>query len=298
MYVVFDMDQTIADINQVYFFIVSLTMKEYTRSYCPYLLDFFPNEIEASMRRAYELFVIRVAEAESSSNPIGILRPGMIDIIKQIDSHPDINGVAIYSNNPYEPNVHFIRDLIHQIMTKPIIDPCIHWGHPMREIDHQLRSYVTKTWVTLRSIMIKHGAPINLEPEHVIFFDDQSHHSLEITLEDNYYKVPEYYAKNQNERIRSIYISCIEDTQIDLYTHFMYYVEMMRMEHVFAYTPDSVESKDMGDLIVYMIDKHISPVTSIDTVVQDGINIMKEAIERIHRTESPKQWCGIKYCHQ
>jgi hypothetical protein len=309
-YVVFDMDQTIADITQVYYFLLSLTVKDYTVAFYPNRLHYISPYILDSLHHAYQLFVERIAAKEASNEPIGILRPGMIDQMKRLENSSILN-VGIYSNNPYENNVYFIRDLIHQTTNRSIIGPCIHWNHPMRDIDHQLQKYMSKSWITLRTILIDHGARYDLEPEDVFFFDDQIHIAMVKAMGDHYKQVSEYHAIYHMDQISAIYASCIYDANVDVYQLYNSLIDLFHLNDQIE-KPDPITLIDLIDLIYHMSERsdHIHPLikkeesdvgldqitTTIDQLLNRSVRSeLSDRSDRSNDTPSPNRDC-IEKC--
>jgi len=276
-YVVFDLDQTMADISFAYFFIVSLTMKEFITTQKQYLLPKFPTDLEHQLNTAYHRFVEHVALAELSDQPVGILRPGIIEIMRRISTIPSIHGVAIYSNNQYLPSLHFVRDVIHRALGKPVIGSCIHWDHPCRAFDRQTQPAITKTWETMAMILMDQGAPSTLTPDSVIFFDDQFHPDLQQALQTHYYKVPPYQTFDSLQKISEIYRICLQD--VNIYAMYTYLVETFEIEDIFESHPANMVAND----ILHFIQKETLKMCSCTQRVFDdmGIRIMKRAIREI-----------------
>jgi len=284
-YLVFDLDQTLADVSLVYFFLVSLTIKDYIRELQPYMLQYFPEDLEHQLKVAYQLFVKRIAEAETSERPLGILRPGILNVMKRITRLPHlIKHVAIYSNNQYLPSIEFVRDLIHHIH-RPIIGTCIHWDHPMRTTDHESQPYVTKTWDTLKSILRNGSA--DLIPKNVYFFDDQNHIHLQMTLQENYYKVPIYKTHDSLDRISEIYASCIEDAKVNIFNLGIHLADVLNIDT--DVTPSMIP-RDLLNMLQSKsrsIDPHAAQYAQYTQHVsqtQDrGIQIMNDVIDDIKK---------------
>lgn len=276
-YLVFDLDQTLADVSQVYYFLVSLTIKDYILEQRPYMLPYFPDELEYQLKEAYRLFVKRIAEAEHSDNPIGILRPGILGIMKRITRLPHIvKNIAIYSNNQYLPSIEFVRDLIHEIH-RPIIGTCIHWDHPMRLTDHESQPYVTKTWTDLQSIM-RDGSN-DLIPKNVYFFDDQNHIHLQMTLRENYYKVPIYRSRDSLKRISEIYASCVEEAKVNIFNLAVHLSDSMGSE--LTVTPSHMTS---SDLINQLLERSRTiEQTQANQSPDQGIQAMNDVIDEIRK---------------
>lgn len=276
-YLVFDLDQTLADVSQVYYFLVSLTIKDYILEQRPYMLPYFPDELEYQLKEAYRLFVKRIAEAEHSDNPIGILRPGILNIMKRITRLPHIvKNVVIYSNNQYLQSIEFVRDLIHEIH-RPIIGTCIHWDHPMRLTDHESQPYVTKTWTDLQSIM-RDGSN-DLIPKNVYFFDDQNHIHLQMTLRENYYKVPIYRSRDSLKRISEIYASCVEEAKVNIFNLAVHLSDSMGSE--LTVTPSHMTS---SDLINQLLERSRTiEQTQANQSPDQGIQAMNDVIDEIRK---------------
>lgn len=207
VYFIFDMDETLAELYSVYYFIRALHA--------------YPNQ--KSMRNkktAYNKFVEDILQEEVSSKPLGILRPGILDVMKQLNNlykKNIIKGVIIYSNNGHLESLEFIRDLIHKyLVTDDLIKECIHWNHKMRSEERQLLT--NKTWNVLRNIMIEGNcqASTTINPSDVFFFDDLDHIDLQEKLGNNYYKVPAYTFKASFDRISRIYMNAIIETAVNV----------------------------------------------------------------------------------
>jgi len=283
-YVVFDMDQTIADISMVYFFLVSLTVITYLKDQESYLVNYFPEGLDDQLEHAYRLFVERLAKEEISSRPIGILRPGVISVMRRISKmKTSIGGVSIYSNNQYLPSIELVRDILHVAIGRPIIDVCIHWNHPLREWDHLNHPFVSKTWDVLRSILVENGVPNTIEPKDVIFFDDQHHPQLHRTLSENYYKVPIYRTTDSLDRLSSIYVSCIQDARVNVYSFFTYLLDVFSTDDdVCQYNPSNVTINNLLHMLQRMSRKESFAAHMVEAPHADhGIRIMKDAIDDI-----------------
>lgn len=274
-YVVFDLDQTLADVRTVSYFLVSFTLKSYIVENKPYLTDYFTDELDDQLARAYAIFVERIAREEQSAQPLGILRPGILEIMKQISTMESIvKGVAIYSNNQYLPNLRFVRDIIHHSIGKPIIGSCIHWGHPYRSNDRM--SSMTKTWITLQAILIDQGAPHTLTGDRVFFFDDQNHPQLRVEL--HYYQVPEYYSDRTLDRIAAIYLTSLEEAKVNSYALYLHLTDVLD-EETQCRDPSAFRTHDLIDLIYTATHLNVHPRAPLQD--DRGIRIMKRALNDI-----------------
>ena len=200
----------------------------------PFLAIQFPKELEKQLDTAYRLFVDRIEQQESSEYPLGIIRPGILRImseLNQLKKSGKIKGLVLYSNNSHLPTLKFIRDIIHKHTdSKKLILDCIHRLHYLRKssIFYQNR-YCNKTWAELKKIMVEceTRAVHSLKPSDIFFFDDIDHEDLHEHLKDNYYEVPAYTYQAGTDRIYEIYKDCLERAQVDITTLLFY------INHVF-----------------------------------------------------------------
>jgi len=222
-YFVFDLDETLAEMYSVYYFIASLKLRETVATARPQrrAIAPVPRWLQTELNRAYECFVERVLEEETSAKPLGILRPGILDIMTDIHVLPcegAIKDVVIYSNNGHLESLHFIRDLIHRHLGRTdLIKDCIHWHHPMRDEERILiAGFPNKTWNVLRRIMTSAPchAPSSLRPQDVHFFDDLEHSDLKRTLQGNYHQVPPYEFKASFTRLANIFRDCLVESNV------------------------------------------------------------------------------------
>ena len=276
-YVAFDLDQTLADVTSVYLFLLTLTMRCYLEEARPYMVAYFPEDLERQLKSAYQLFVSRIAIEEKSAHPLGIIRPGMIGVMRHINKMKSIiKGVVIYSNNRYLPSLVLVRDIIHRAIGNQIIDQCIHWNHPSRVSDHETQPAITKSWGTLKAILINQGAPLDLSPDRVLFFDDQDHGHLQSALQTNYYKVPIYQTRDVFDRIATIYIRCMEEANVNMYCIYLYLAEIMNEEM----TPVDPSRFVTSDLIS-LIRKGTEQIHPTEHRYDHGVRLMRHAIQDI-----------------
>ena len=204
VYFIFDLDETLAELCSVYYFITSLH---------------FDGAI-SNLDKAYQHFVKDVLIVETSNEPLGILRPGILDImknLKELQKKGKIKNVLIYSNNGDIKSLEFIKDLIHLHVGEGLIKECIHRNHPMRKkelVDGP--QLINKTWNVLKNIMINGNtrAATNLDTRDVYFFDDLDHSDLRKKLGMNYYKVPRYDFRASIDRIGELYKNAIYKSNI------------------------------------------------------------------------------------
>lgn len=222
-YFIFDMDETLAELYSVYYFIASLRLKETLERVNKDEANNIPESLNTSLNKAYNKFVEKVLSEETSNEPLGILRPGVLDIMTRLyklQKKGLVKHVLIYSNNGHLQSLEFIRDLIHKHLgTNNLIRECIHWNHHMRDEERLIRpGAANKTWNVIRNIMVNGlcNAPSDLRPDNVFFFDDLDHVDLQNALGNNYYKVPAYNFKASFDRIADIYKEALLSLGVDI----------------------------------------------------------------------------------
>jgi hypothetical protein len=86
IYFIFDMDETLAQLYSVYYFVITLRLKElYEDGDDTKLYNNIPESLLKSLDDAYKLFVKRVLQEEKSSKPLGILRPGILNVMNELN---------------------------------------------------------------------------------------------------------------------------------------------------------------------------------------------------------------------
>lgn len=211
-YFVFDMDEAIAELYSAFYFITSLRLPTIIQMEYPQFRYFVSDSIKKQSAEAYRKFVKAVVKEESCYRPLGIIRPGILHVMKmlyQLQKNKKVAHVVIYSNNDSLPCLEFIRDVIHEYLgTTQLICECAYRTHPLR-----IERYAhDKTWNSLKRVLI-HGnckAPITLEPKDVHFFDDLVHTDLEQALGKQYHHVPPYEFKASYERLAELYRDAVQ----------------------------------------------------------------------------------------
>jgi len=292
-YFVFDMDETLAEMYTVYYFLASLKLKETIDK-----TDSISEALEQSLKKAYKCFIIKILNAELASPPLGILRPGILSIMSSIANLYNaglIKGVVIYSNNGHLESLEFIRDLIHTYVgSDSLIKDCIHWEHPMRN-EERIVDGPNKTWPVLKNIMVNGvcGAPLTLEPAQVHFFDDLEHKNLQDALGVNYHKVTPYERKASFDQVANIYIKCVKDVD---FNEFVPYIKRYLSNGSFNRAPNTIETV----INIFRDDTDLEPATLIDEGIKtdEGIQIMKDVVDQItpriggskrRRSKNPKR---------
>ena len=250
MYFVFDLDETLAEIYTVYYFVASLqtypTMSE---------------SLTRNLKNYYKKFVKYIL-IEELIDPLGILRPGILNIMNklyELYKAGKVKGVIIYSNNGHLYNLEFIRDIIHEYIEGDLICECVHRFHPMRESNN-------KTWGELQKILTNGKCKArNVKPSDVYFFDDLKHDDLHKHL-DNYYQVPEYNFMASFDRIACIYKDIVVDKE---------FIDVIQCDTI----------KNIDDVVeIFRKDTQIieqNVEQNVERNIDDGINMMMDAIKKI-----------------
>ena len=211
-YFVFDMDEAIAELYSAFYFITSLRLPAVIQKEYPQFNFAVSDSIKRQLADAYKEFVNLVLMEELSYKPLGIIRPGVLHVMKmlyQLQKNKKVAHVVIYSNNDSLPCLEFIRDVIHAYLgTTTLICECAYRTHPLR---NELYAY-DKTWNSLKRVLIQGHckAPITLEPKDVYFFDDLDHKDLKEALGKQYYQVPPYEFKASYERLAELYMNAVQ----------------------------------------------------------------------------------------
>lgn len=278
-YFIFDMDETLAELHSVYYFVASLRINEiFEEEYNTRL----PRIIKTQLDVAYNLFVNEVLRQETSNKPLGILRPGILEVMEELyrlQKNKKLNHVLIYSNNGHLQSLEFIRDLIHtHLGTTVLIKECVHWDHHMRDEERtNTPGYAQKTWNVIKNIMVNGHckAPNSLMPTNVFFFDDLDHKDLQKNLGDNYYKVPQYNFKASFDRIAPIYQASITNAMVDIRLFIPYVIKV--------FGRNSIQANTLND-IIELFRKNTRGTASTEELPpskDDGISMMEEAISRL-----------------
>jgi hypothetical protein len=249
-YFVFDMDETLANLFTVHYFLCDLRRDTMIKN-----MGTPPSaQLQTYLDTAYSTFVKGVAAKEAQAEPYGILRPGILTVMEQLQQYKEagsIKGVVIYSNNAALGTLHFIRDLIHaHIGNSELVCDCIHWGHPARESERRISQYLApkpgsalKTWNVLKTILTNGpcGAPASLEPKDVYFVDDQHHQDLYRNLPTGHYITALPYAfKTPYDPLAQLYKQCLEESGL--------VANPEALEEYFEYINDGCAKKKLDDI--------------------------------------------------
>jgi hypothetical protein len=222
-YVVFDLDETLAEVYPLFYFLCDLRLQKTTGD-----TKTIPDELEIPLNDAYTLFVHLVAEQEVSMMPLGILRPGILQVmetIKKLKDEGNVSGCAMYSNNGSLSMLEFVSDVIQLVLNDyTLFCDHIHWGREGRQREYSLPrrpGYANKTWTVL-SMLLKSGpcaAARDLKPTDVYFFDDLEHPDLKAKLGSQYIHVEPYTFKASFQRIAELYYNALMEAGILMNAH-------------------------------------------------------------------------------
>jgi FMN phosphatase YigB (HAD superfamily) len=295
-YFIFDMDETLAELYPMYYFVASLRLKELIEEDNKATIEPISESLSHSLGKAYSTFIADILKEEISNRPLGILRPGVLNVMKQLyelQKIGKIKYVIIYSNNGHLQSLEFIRDLIHEYLgTTQLIKECIHWAHPMRTEERFMRAgAANKTWNVLKNIMVEGNckAAAQIQPSDIYFFDDLEHKDLQDNLAGNYYKVPRYDFKASFERIAEIYQNAIVNANVNMVEFMDYMIEL------FVNTANNYRQINEDELasILRIFRSKTTGTSSVDTLPPPedaGIMMMMNAIRKVSGRRGGKRY--------
>lgn len=275
-YFVFDLDETLVEIYPVSYFITSLRlMADEDRSRFLYVPKYFNQSLE----KAYRFFIDAVLDAEKKDPPLGLLRPGILEVMRTLQRMREqklLDGVMIYSNNPNLAHLEFVADLIHEhVRSKRLIRKCIHLHHALRENErYHHTNLISKTWDGVQHSLI-HGldAPHHVSHDDVYFFDDLDHIDLQNKLGAHYIKVPAYRHYASFTTLADLYRKAIVDAGVN---QELFVALVCDMFHI-PTTRYTMDPPTLDDLIEWFRLSLEIPRTDSESVVQHK----DEGIERI-----------------
>ena len=284
------MDEAIAELYSVFYCITSLRLKETLQEDHPQLLPTLSDSLDKELGKAYRIFVKKVLKEELSSKPLGILRPGVLQVMHSLynlQKAKKVAHVVIYSNNGSLVCLEFIRDLIHEHLGTTLIGECVHRTHPLRN-EHEtakmgLHDKWDKTWASLRKVLIegKCKAPSTLSVNDVYFFDDLDHKDLHRAIGNHYYQVPPYEFKASFERLGEIYQSAVEEANVSMFQ----FAPFMTMIYGTGFAEDPFASSIQRIIQLFQAStERTAKKDDMPPLHDKGITMMKDAIHRVHRT--------------
>jgi predicted phosphatase len=276
-YFVFDLDEAMAELHSVHYFLSSLRMKQTILEDNPYFAIYFPDELNDQLNHAYQLFVERVLDEELSDRPLGIIRPGLLGIMKKLLKMKDkgqITNVVIYSNNGNLFSLEFIRDLIHLYLGADLICDCSHYRHPLRN------RFYEKSWNMIYRILVEgkcKASPL-ITPKDVYFFDDQIHQNLFNALGSHYYRVPAYDFRASFDRISLIYESVLADANVRLSNFIGSAIGIFSLKQTFI-------KYDLQEIIMSFkfLTRSTAKIDEMPPESDSGIEMMNNAIQSVTR---------------
>lgn len=291
-YFVFDLDETLGSFSSIYYHLITLKLKKYVVNQREYMELYYPNELHQELEKAYDLFVNTVLQQEESDKPLGLLRPGILEVMRDLSvlkQKRKINDVVIYSNNSHMESIQFVKDLINRHVGMELIKECIPRYHPMRYEDNQT-SVPIKTWQVLKRILVEGNckAPRSLEPKNVFFFDDLRHMDLEIHLKERYYQVSPYSFRASLSRINAIYEACFYQAKVSIGLLLQHLVDVAEMDHaVFLSNP---LQGTMQDLLNIFQKLGSETGTDVPQGFDVGVLMMNDAVQDAARKKRKKRW--------
>lgn len=208
MYLAFDLDATLGDFMGVWHIMCALRQPSFYKN--AENVSKYPSvDFEKKIDKAYEVFVRLIASAESGFRKVGLFRPGIFDIFKEVvalKKKGDCVGVIIYSNNGCKAILEFVRDVVHYVYDYKVFDDIVHFHHSLR-LKSETATDVRKNWVELKRLLVegKCKAPDTVQASDVMFFDDQVHYDLVTNLGKKYIKVSSYESSPDMRAIVEMY---------------------------------------------------------------------------------------------
>jgi hypothetical protein len=217
LYLAFDLDGTLGNFLILWKFLCGLRRNEFYKTTPPGSIE--PSkDLEWELDISYSSLVKRIAEAETSPTPLGIFRPRIFDMLKavaKLKTQGKIEGVIMYTNNSSLSLVNLVRDVVHYIVKIQLFDGIFHYIHPIRPVSPRTgKPSPNKTWTEMMILLQAIGAPLTLQPENVMFFDDQMHTDLIRRLGDNYVRVNEYTYNPPLSSIVDLYSNALKNSNI------------------------------------------------------------------------------------
>jgi len=227
MYLAFDLDSTLGDFMGVWNILCALRQPSFFKS--PDNIAPYPNKsFEVKIHKTYDEFVRLVAEEERGKTPLGLFRPGIFEIFREVvrlKRNGDCDGVIVYSNNGCKAILEFVCDVVRHILKYKVFDDLIHFHHKLR-IKAEAAVDVRKNWTELKKILVEGDCQAldNISPQDVMFFDDQIHQDLVNNLGDKYIKVDSYETVPNKRAIIELYKSSLRIAGLDVNSTFLAYV--------------------------------------------------------------------------
>ncbi len=290
-YIAFDMDETLGSLYTVYPFMCSLRGEDFFKDLNSPPKVQLSLDLRVIMDVTYMIFVSKLADLERSRMPLGILRPGILNVMRKIATlhkKGTVKGVVLYSNNGHLVLLELIRDIIHQaIGYNKLICDCVHWNHSIRFSERTKQpGSAPKTWDTLRRIFIEGNcnAEPSLMPSQVLFFDDQPHPDLMNALEQNYIFIKPYTYKVHITPIIEPYLEAMYVTNLWNNSEYQRYIQKYCCPEL---QPPITLQHYISSL--RKDSRNTSPLSQVPPLPDDTIEQMKNAIDIfIHQLSKQK----------
>jgi hypothetical protein len=218
-YFAFDLDETLGSLHTPYYFLRELLPERYRLTEREERGIHTPSEgLREILHEVYTKFVKLVASRELSTAPLGILRPGILNVLRTMVNLKKVGlfgGAIIYSNNDSPPVLDFANDIIEAALGEPVFCDVIYRTHPIRNgIDFNVERTIydaKKTWEALKLILETGSCgATNVRPEEVFFFDDLKHPDLLAKLPPGHYiQVSPYSFRTTFDTLADIYLQAI-----------------------------------------------------------------------------------------
>lgn len=217
LYLAFDLDGTLGNFMVLWKALCALRQNEFY-AFKPVKAIPTPSEdLKWDLDISYSSFVKRVANLETSQTPLGIFRPGIFNLFKNLNrlkAEGKINGVIMYTNNGSLSLVNFVKDVINYVCKSNAFDGVFYYHHELRIKGPNGKPQPQKTWNELKGLLKSIGAPDTIKSNQVMFFDDQDHYSLIKILGANYIKVDSYSYNPPLATVLDIYHSSLKNSDL------------------------------------------------------------------------------------
>lgn len=255
-YFVFDLDETLGQLHTPYYFLRELLPERYRLTEREERGIHKPSEgLRVVLHEVYTNFVSLVAKAETGPHPLGILRPGILQVLQGMLKLKEVGkfgGAIIYSNNDSPPVLDFTKDIIEAAIGEPVFCDVIYRTHPIRNgIDFNVERTihdVKKTWTALKTILDTGSCGASdVQPSQVYFFDDLRHPDLAHTLPPGHYiQVSPYSFRASFGTLAKLYLEAI---RLSSFAHDITY-----HDEFFKYI-SSLSNVDLTG--IYVLDSHL-----------------------------------------
>jgi hypothetical protein len=219
---VFDLDETLTHMNPYFAAICSFFTDEVAiEAGAPQLAVARPAALDGPLQTAYENFVRAVAVEELGPTPLGVVRPGAIELFRQIGRLKDAGlagGAFIYSNNGTMRILQFVADVIHEALgRRDLFCDYSHLRDPRRTPDKPTPiDKPLKLFHRIQEIIRTGpcGAVAAPAAEDVFFFDDIIHPDILSKIKANYIQVLPYTYQVNADRFATLYFNALNEAGI------------------------------------------------------------------------------------